>query len=382
MKILIVSRVYTHPVVKGNSRAILAQAEALKQLGNDVHFLYVDEPHPKTTRKQYERGLVETKQYWGDKFHYMRKSLVEKLWNVFVKRFIRGGVYWKPNDYYPWHLSKYVRQLNRQNHFDACIVNYFELSKLLIDIDIPKKALHTHDSFTFRDIITNSTNVRALMPNDEATVMQRAQHIFALQNDEAVFFHRLSPYSNIYTIYTTIDFHNQPIVGNHNIVFLSANEKFNHNGLSWFLEKIFPKIQTVFHDARLFIGGGICKALQNQKMPEGVELCGFVDDVAKFYMQGDIAINPVYQGTGLKIKTIESLSYNKVTIVHPHSKEGLYQKESLPLFVSKEPKDWVDFLCKVWNDKDLIKEIKMRNKAYIDSMNSFILSEYKRFMDA
>lgn len=383
MRILIVSRVYTHPVDKGNSRAILAQAEALKSLGNEVHFLYIDEPHPKDTMVQYEKGFELTKQYWGEHFHYMRKSMLEKTWNYFVKKYVRGGIYWKANDYYPFHLSKYVQQLNDKYHFDACIVNYFDLSKLLTETDIPKKAIHTHDSFTYRDIVTNATkNIRALTPNEEAKVLQRAQHIFALQDDDAIFFHRLAPKSNIYTIYTTITYQAQPIAGNHNILFLSANETFNINGLNWFLEKVFPKIMQKYPDANLLIAGGICKGLQNNNFPSSIKLCGYIDDVPSFFQQGDIAINPIYQGTGLKIKTIESLSYDKVTIVHPHSTEGLFRGKDLPLFASKEPNEWVDYITNVWSNTDVIYSAKQKNKEYIESMNAFILSEYKRFMDS
>ncbi len=382
MKILIVSRVYTHPIDKGNSRAIFAQAEALKSLGNDVHFLYIDECHPRYNAKQYEIGCEETKKYWGEKFHYFKKYKIEKYWNVFVKKIIRGGVYWKPNDYYPWGLHKYVNKLQNVHHFDACIVNYFDLSKLLTKITIPKKALHTHDSFTYRDIVTGATkNIRALTPNDEAIVLQRAPYIFALQDGDADFFHRLSPKSKIYTIYTTITYHPQPIMGNHNILFLSANEIFNINGLDWFLENVYFKLQEIVPDTKLLIGGGICKGIKERNLPKGVILCGYVDDVGDFFQQGDIAINPVYQGTGLKIKTIESMSYDKVTIVHPHSQEGLFRKEKQPLFASEKLTDWINYIIQVWNNQDMISEIKKENKRYIEAMNSYILNEYKKFME-
>ena len=40
-----------------------------------------------------------------------------------------------------------------------------------------------------------------------------------------------------------------------------------------------------------------------------VIICGYIYDLSAFYRQGDVAINPVYLGTGIKIKTFEALSY-------------------------------------------------------------------------
>ena len=43
MKILIVSKCPTHPTSAGNRWGILAQTQILKDLGNEIFFLYIDE---------------------------------------------------------------------------------------------------------------------------------------------------------------------------------------------------------------------------------------------------------------------------------------------------------------------------------------------------
>lgn len=43
MRILIVSKCPTHPTDAGNRWGILAQTEILRELGNEIYFLYIDE---------------------------------------------------------------------------------------------------------------------------------------------------------------------------------------------------------------------------------------------------------------------------------------------------------------------------------------------------
>ena len=106
---------------------------------------------------------------------------------------------------------------------------------------------------------------------------------------------------------------------------------------------------------------------------------GFVNQLDAFYNLGDVIINPVYQGTGLKIKTIESISYEKITIVRRHSIEGIYDVGTCPLFVSDNPKEWVDYISFVFNHEEEIVKNKRLCNNYITAMNSFVDSELHRF---
>lgn len=131
----------------------------------------------------------------------------------------------KCDSYYPIGLGTYVNSLDRSEHFDACIVNYFYLTKLFENIHIPKKALFTHDNYTYKDLVIGS-EVRdtdaTIDANQSAKSLQRSPYIFAVQDEERLFFKMLSPQSKIYTIYSKYNYHSQKVVGNHGVVFLSG----------------------------------------------------------------------------------------------------------------------------------------------------------------
>ena len=235
-------------------------------------------------------------------------------------------------------------------------------------------------SYFYTAIDVKEEAMNRLNAKNEAKAMRRSPYIFALQDEEAAYFQRLSPTSTVFTVYGSYKYQEQPCCYNQNILFFSGNNVYNVNGLKWFLNQIFPTIIRVYPDVKLIVGGGICKALQEYKLNTHIQLYGFVGDPKDFFMLGDIAINPTYQGTGLKIKTFESLSYGKVVMVHPHSMIGIFQSETAPIFASEKAEDWVNYINSIWKHPQSIIEIKKKDKAYLDRMNDYILNEYKRFL--
>lgn len=381
MKILIVSKCPTHPVIKGNRYWILSQAQLLANIGNEVHFLFVNEASFKKPQ-QIKKSLKEMKTYWGERYHQYDVPLLERIYFKILNkiRIYLCHYTWRCDDGYPHLLHKVINKLDEKYHFDCCIVNYFYLTKAFEKIRIPKKALSTHDCFTFKPIDVKEEAMNRLNAKNEAKAMRRSPYIFALQDEEAAYFQRLSPTSTVFTVYGSYKYQEQPCCYNQNILFFSGNNVYNVNGLKWFLNQIFPTIIRVYPDVKLIVGGGICKALQEYKLNTHIQLYGFVGDPKDFFMLGDIAINPTYQGTGLKIKTFESLSYGKVVMVHPHSMIGIFQSETAPIFASEKAEDWVNYINSIWKHPQSIIEIKKKDKAYLDRMNDYILNEYKRFL--
>ena len=383
MKLLIVSKCPTHPTTAGNRWGTLAMTELFKQLGVDVHFLYVQEMPMRRSKAPFEEDLQATRAYWGDHFHLFKVSTRDKLRMNLLKLYRRLFCHWHygVDDNYPYGLARVVNRLDRQYHFDICIVNYTYLTRLFRYIHIPKQAVFTHDCMAYKDLKTGEKTY-CITAHTEAVAAQRCKHIFVVQDQEAAYFSLIAPHSIVYNIYGRYTYLPTPPALNHDLLFLSGNNHYNQNGLRWFLADIWPSVRQAFPDARLLIGGGICSVVRGWTLPEGVELQGYVDDLAQFYAQGDITINPTYQGTGLKIKTFEAIAYDKVTMVHPHSMAGVFRAEEAPIFSSTDPQQWVARLQQLWGDPTQVRAIKASNKDYLARMNAFIESEYKRFLQS
>lgn len=381
MKILIVSKCQTHPVDAGNRKFIFNQVELFEGLGHEVHFLWIFEQATMDFDKS-DSPFESMKKYWGERLHIYR---VSKFFHIYTQILHRLRLYFnkgfnKVDDCYDNGIHKFINKLQSIHNFNACVINYYYLSKVAEKVNIPLIGLTTHDYFSYKSLLVGDKKVALnTTAHQEAIALQRCKHIFALNSEEAVFFQRLSPLSRVYNVYCNYTFYKTQVVGNHNILFFSGSNQYNINGLTWFLETVFPSIIETFPDVRLVIGGSISKYIDTSKY-SNIEIYGFVDDLDDFFCKGDVVINPTYQGTGLKIKTFEGVSFDKVTMVHPHSMIGIYKPETAPIFASEKAVDWVTYLSSMWSDKRAINDVKERNKIYLNEMNNYIKEEYIRFL--
>jgi hypothetical protein len=71
---------------------------------------------------------------------------------------------------------------------------------------------------------------------------------------------------------------------------------------------------------------------------------GVVDDLAPCYAGARVVINPAVAGTGLKIKTVESIAYLRPIVTFPSGAEGIAE----PLLnMCHVASDWYEFAEKV-----------------------------------
>lgn len=380
MKILIVSDIPTSPTNAGNRRIIKSYTDLFKSWGNEVHFLFVNKfSLRKNYRSQIKKAISETRKEWGAFYHQYDCSLWENIYtnsNIIITKLFRNS-YRKCDDVYPNGLSKKIRNLYNIYHFDALMVNYFYLSRALDAIPIKRKALFTHDAFSMQKKSQEYKAVYYLTKKEEKKALSRATYIFAMQDVEAEYFKLLFPSRIVLTNYSNYQYHIQPIVGNHNILYLAANTALNLDGIKWFIKDILPLIKRNYNDVKLLIAGRICEALTEYVRCPEIELIGEIDDQASFYQKGDVAINPCRLGTGLKIKTFEAVSYDKVTLSHPNGLVGIFKEKESPVFSSSKAWDWLNFLKTVWESHGAIIEIKVKNRSYIQQMNDYIIEQYK-----
>lgn len=90
-------------------------------------------------------------------------------------------------------------------------------------------------------------------------------------------------------------------------LFLGTYLPMNVHGITWFIRKVLPEV-----DIRLQIVGKGMKAMEKQVAGRpDIELFSDVPDLTPFIEQADFMLLPLFRGSGMKIKTCESLMYGK-----------------------------------------------------------------------
>lgn len=373
-KILVISDTPFLPIKNGSNKAIYEYCNILKGLDCELYYCcYTNQP------------ISEQIDYYfnGNVFKFqrskLRKLISRRIFSKLRLKFCRKH---RIDDHYPWGIEKFVSKLNNIYHFDICIINYITLSRIFKYINFPRKIIFTHDVFSNKLQILGSDHFWFnLSPNEEAKGLERCTDIIAIQENEAIFFHYLVPTKNVYTVYSSFPTVPQSLSYNNNILFIAGNNTLNYNGIKFFLDEVYPQIIKEIPSANLIIGGSICDALISKySQIKGVNFVGRVENIDDFYKKGDIAINPIYQGTGLKIKTFEALSYGKITIVHHHSTEGIFRSQSAPLLIAETPEQFSELIILALKDYNLRKIYSESSLKYINELNHYVIEQYKKLL--
>lgn len=101
-------------------------------------------------------------------------------------------------------------------------------------------------------------------------------------------------------------------------LFLGTYFPMNVHGITWFIREVLPQA-----DIRLQIVGKGMKALQPAVAGCGdIEIFSDVPDLTPYIEQADFMLLPLFRGSGMKIKTCESLMYGKNILATTEAFEG------------------------------------------------------------
>jgi hypothetical protein len=314
MRILVVSPIATHPNNQGNSARIDSLCKQLQSFGHTVHLLYY--PLEGLSSSQADEMSVS----W-DYFHSMPCNLPD---NGKSK-----GYFYGIDDWYDPKLGVYALELHKRWCFDMVIVNYVWFSAVLNSFPSSiLKVIDTHDVFGDRHLKFMELGLDPewfyTTVDEERKGLMRADCVIAIQDKEEKYFNDLlkDTDTKVLTIGHILPAraiahstqHDLPIIG-----YLGSGNPFNVNSITNFANYI-TKSEYLLKNYRFILAGTICDKVKS--LPP-FEIYGKIDNLDDFYNGVDVVINPMKSGTGLKIKTLEALSYGKAFIGTESAYEGI-----------------------------------------------------------
>ncbi|UFN50704.1 methyltransferase domain-containing protein [Roseomonas sp. OT10] len=190
----------------------------------------------------------------------------------------------------------------------------------------PLTLVDTHDVFSSKAGKVVRFGVRdtlSLTPEEEASLLRRADGVLAIQPEEAAEIERLVPGRAVLSVGVDIPAAGglrAPVAAPVAILVASANA-MNLQGLQSFLDLAWPLVRREVPEAELHVVGSVGEGLLDP--PDGVRLLGRVERLDLAYAAARVAINPAVAGTGLKIKTVEALGFRLPVVTWPTGAEGI-----------------------------------------------------------
>lgn len=100
--------------------------------------------------------------------------------------------------------------------------------------------------------------------------------------------------------------------------FIGSNFPANAEGVLWFVENVLPHVDVDF----TVVGQNMDKLKEAHKCLKDIEVCSNVPDLAPYFAEADFMVFPIFDGSGMKVKTCEALMYGKNILGTSETFEG------------------------------------------------------------
>jgi glycosyltransferase involved in cell wall biosynthesis len=122
----------------------------------------------------------------------------------------------------------------------------------------------------------------------------------------------------------------------------------NRSARDFLVERILPLIRRSVPDARLVLVG---RGLEHWRPPtDGIEITGFVPDLAAVYERADCVVVPLTEGAGTPLKFVEALAYRMPVIATPFAARGLELTPGLHFRQAADAQSFANAVVEVLRD--------------------------------
>lgn len=155
------------------------------------------------------------------------------------------------------------------------------------------------------------------------------------------------------------------------LVYLAGRNPANLDSIDWFFDKVWPRIAPTGVEMHLY--GAICelmpKALGHNQ--SGIFLHGEVRDQLEVYRAGDIVVNPVLYGGGLKIKTVEGMAHGLPMVTTSEGARGLQDLAGHAFLVADDEAAFAEALLSLVDDGGLRERLSRASLEYVEQHFSY-----------
>ena len=253
-------------------------------------------------------------------------GVVKKIKNALLYRWYRRSLKGPAEavvlDFYP-----VIKALSKSYHFDVVLMEHLSSMQLgkLIKKHFPK-ALRIVDQHNIDHILfaqnhhlDNPANQKRFnyIKQQESLIYAYADYFLACSQQDVIGLELLNnqKINGIVVPNGTeerqIDLKHKDFSKPHLLFCGSLDYEPNKNGLLWFFNNIWPLLKTKIEHIKLTVIGrnGHHEGYIPLKQDSQIDFIGEVEDVAPYYQKSTIAIAPLLEGSGTRLKILEAMSF-------------------------------------------------------------------------
>lgn len=148
----------------------------------------------------------------------------------------------------------------------------------------------------------------------------------------------------------------------------SMNWMPNEEGIKWLLKNVWDDVHKRIPEAKLYLAGRNMPKWLMKTRKKNVVVVGEVPDAQEFVNQHNIAIVPLFSGSGMRIKIIESMALGKTVITTLVGAEGIQYSESEDIIIADNEPKMVENICRLYEHPEEAEAIGLNARRLIEEV--------------
>lgn len=155
----------------------------------------------------------------------------------------------------------------------------------------------------------------------------------------------------------------------------------NHEGIKWFLRKVWPEVVKTNGRIKLYIAGRNFPVWLRKTYFQNVIIYGEVRDAHEFMSTKGIMIVPLLSGSGIRVKIIEAMALGKTVISTSIGAEGINYTNGHDIFIANTPDDFAKYIHECVSNKVRCLSIGENAKELVwtEHNNKLIVQKLENF---
>mgnify|MGYP006142377255 FL=1 len=337
--ILVVSGFFPYPTLFGGTFDIWERTKGLCQLGHKVDILYTDKAFPK------EKDLAVVKSFVGKIYRAQRKNSIFQLFDKSPLQVLS---------------RKTLEHIKLEDKYDIIILETEYVGRVLRNKTLRGDKVYlrvqNNEQKYFSNLSKSTANpLRKLYFFQESLkfkwyskfIFNYADRLWFISSTEEMEYHKLTNSNKSIHLPSPINggFVKQKL-DNNNVLFIGSLFMDNNiQGLMWYLDNIHDDVYANLPDYSLHIYGSTGVYSEKQfikkfKKYRRIHLHLNLENIEEAYKNTSVFINPMLQGAGVKLKSINAIVNGLPLVATSTGSEGIGLVDKEMFYLANTPKDF------------------------------------------
>jgi glycosyltransferase involved in cell wall biosynthesis len=144
----------------------------------------------------------------------------------------------------------------------------------------------------------------------------------------------------------------------------------NEEGIRWFLKKAWPLLVRRFPEIKLYLAGRAMPPWLLRLHEKNIVVAGEVESAQEFIASKSISIAPLFSGSGVRIKILESMSLGKAVVSTSTGAEGIEYSNGKDILIADTAETFAEAVARLYQNPEEARRIGKNARRLIETKHN------------